>query len=252
MKSLPDELRNFSYLRGFNYTPSYAYNYFEEWHNFEASVWEKEVPYAKSFDANHLRIWMERDPWQADPDVFLKAVDTALDVLNRNGMKMMPTIFNGWHHLQWDMGGTYLQHIADGNWKRFEPYIESFVGHFKDDPRIVMWDVANEPAWESEVGEITISFLVHMYEKVKEIGVSQPVTIPITETILDTYPDALCFHMYGYTQESINAACDKAVQIALDHKKPLICNECCPGSFNDQERAEIARMSIEALEERGI
>ena len=124
MKSLPDELRQFSHLRSFNYTPSYAYNYFEEWHNFEPAVWEREVPYAKRFGSNHLHIWMERDPWQADPDAFLKAVETALDILDKNGLQMIPTLFNGWHNLDWDMGGTYVQHIASENWERFNPYIK--------------------------------------------------------------------------------------------------------------------------------
>ena len=257
MNILSGELRKFSYLRGFNYTPSYAYNYFEEWPNFEPSIWEKEVPYAKRFGANHLRIWMERDPWQADPNLFLKNVDTALNILGRNGIKMMPTLFNSWHGLDWEMGGTYLLHVADGNWKRFEPYIESFVGYFKDDPRIVIWDLANEPpVWNRERDKPWINFLAHVYEKIKEIGVNQPITIGTMSRdnirILEPCSDVLCCHMYSYTQENIDAACDNAVQIALEYNKPLICNECCTGSFNDQERAEIARMSVDALEKRGI
>ena len=62
----------------------------------------------------------------------------------------------------------------------------------------------------------------------------------------------LCCSIYAYTQANIDAVCDEVVQIAVDANKPLYCGEYCAGSFNDQERAEIARMSIEALEKQGI
>ncbi|MCM8804703.1 MAG: hypothetical protein NC833_05575 [Candidatus Omnitrophica bacterium] len=55
--------KKFSYIRGFNYQPSYGANGYEIWYYFKPDIIEKEIFLGKKYfpGINTLRIWLSWD-----------------------------------------------------------------------------------------------------------------------------------------------------------------------------------------------
>ncbi|MFM7064981.1 MAG: 1,4-beta-xylanase, partial [Actinomycetes bacterium] len=89
-------------------------------------------------------------------------VEQVLEVADGHGITLMPVLFDG----IWDPrprpgpqpaptpgvhNSTWLQSpgaavLADpGRWDSLRPYVEAVVGRFARDPRVVVWDLFNEP-----------------------------------------------------------------------------------------------------------
>ena len=81
-------------------------------------------------------------------------------------------------------------------------YVKDIVSTFKDDERVLMWDLYNEP------GEGSIALLQNVYKWVREINPSQPLTsginnldhIEINNFRLEN-SDVITYHNYADTEE---------------------------------------------------
>jgi len=87
--------------------------------------------------------------------------------------------------------------------------VREIVTLYKDDPRICIWDLYNEPG-NSRRTELTLPNLKAIFELVRSINPSQPLTAdpfgfsfdrtvppsPIAEYVLDNV-DIVCYHCYG-------------------------------------------------------
>lgn len=121
-----------------------------------------------------------------------------------------------------------------------EAYVKGVVSRFKDDRRVQVWDVWNEPAnpndksGDSDNGKRTLDLLPKAFAWAREARPSQPLTsglwlsdhkadpaklVPIEKVQLDE-SDVLSFHCYGKLDDM-----KKWIETLRRHGRPLLCTE---------------------------
>ena len=93
----------------------------------------------------------------------------------------------------------------------FDAFLEALVGRHKDDPRIIAWDLCNEPyafSWRDfpDIVKTETVWLKSLYNKCKELGAQAPITVGIWPGVplemVDSISDILSIHPYWKPQES--------------------------------------------------
>lgn len=173
-------------------------------------------------------------------------------------MTTMPCLFNRWHDNQWDYGGTYTETLLR-DWQPQVAYVRALVTPLVADDRVLIWDLCNEPQAtdrNSEVNKKEFDWLKLIAETVRACGVRQPITIGTWNganiEIFAPLMDVLCAHPYAHTRGELEKLVEGYDAIRKAHRKPLLVNECIPGSLNDAARAEVARFYTDVLAGSGF
>jgi len=255
-------------LRGFNYQPGYARTGFEIWMRFDPEAIRHELDRGKHLfpNINGIRLWLSWDAFQHDTGAFVRNIETALRICESFDLRVMPVLFNRWHDFLLDYGGIYLDHLLA--WKNkpdlFRPYIEQVVGRHADDPRVLAWDLCNEPnptRHPPELGSLEYEWLAGMYAGCKSVRAVAPITVGSHQNChvrtLESISDWLSIHPYLITDTPENrvqfqAMLDDYVAVAKASGKPLVASETCWGSLSDEARVENARFTLAELKKRRI
>ncbi|MFA6544056.1 MAG: hypothetical protein WCS99_06500, partial [Limisphaerales bacterium] len=260
---MPDS--EWSAVRGFNYQPSYGSSGLELWQKFNAQTIEMELERGKKFfpKMNALRWWQSWDSFLRDPKRYARDFETTLVLADRRGLKVMPCLFNRWHDAALDYGGIYVDHfLPRANWvqkaKMFDAFLEALVGRHKDDPRILAWDLCNEPfsysrpaAEMPEIDKAELDWLKSLHDTCKKLGARAPITVGIHPGVplekISPVSDLLSIHPYFVhnnpkaSREDYEKSLDRDVAFALKAGKPLLSTECCWGALDDKVRVESVR-----------
>ncbi len=254
----------YAHVRGFNYQPSWDFSGHVIWRQFRPHLFDRELGLGKKYfpGINTIRLWLSFAAFIGggveNQNRVAANFDTALQIADKHGLKVIPTLFNGWHSVP-DFGGVAQEMVK--NWMEtryptippnvFVPYLEKFVGAHANDHRILIWDLCNEP-FDSGVTSDFLTWLKFLYAKCKELKASAPIgvgTPPSMEHLKLVLPisDVLTIHPYG-NQKFLDAA------LNLGHKtgKPVLATECCWGSLDDKKRAQIIERELGALQKAGI
>jgi hypothetical protein len=264
-------------VRGFNYQPSYGSNGFELWQKFDAATIDVEVGRGKRYfpKINALRWWQSWDSFIRDPKRYADNFETTLRIADRFGLAVMPVLFNRWHDSTLDYGGIYIDHfLPKANWlykpTLFDAYLEAIVGGHRDDPRVLAWDLCNEPYSYSmprekmlpSIVEAETAWLKGLHDRCRRLGAKAPITVGIHSGVplelVDPIVDVHSIHPYWVPnaknpkKAAYEKKLDAAVAFAEKVKKPLVATECCWGSLNDAVRVEGVRYTLEQLKKRRI
>jgi endo-1,4-beta-mannosidase len=251
----------YAWIKGFNYQPSYSSCLQYTWTHFDRAAWEREVPYATRFGSTVLRIWLDWSAYLARGEAMVDNVASALDILGRSGLQMMPVLFNRWVDRRYPAGGISNEDLthSDYAFDKFWPYVDALVGRLGQDQRIVMWDLCNEPQTPREQPEISLReavWLTAMADRVRHHRPRAPITIGAMTydhvVTLASLVDVISFHPYAGSGAEMDKMCRDHLDIARNYDKPLLCTETCKGSLDDQERGALARACIETLEQHGV
>ena len=276
-------MKDYSWVVGFNYFPSYAYNLYDIWKLFDAETFDREIGLGKKYfpKMNTVRLWLSFDAFRYEENRQAENFETALKICDKYGCKVIVCLFNCWHDSRLDAGGMYhpmmIPHsICPATETMFDSYFEKIVAAHKNDERILIWDICNEPDSNSEISEYTAlvehyetAWLNKMCDKCHEIGVSQPVGVSHhaagahwerqEKTIKSV--DIILVHPYYYLSEEdfINLppeGLDKMLEEfkcwSKKYDKPLLTTETCWGSRDDSVRTEIIRRTLTAHKKAGI
>ena len=269
---------DYAQIRGFNYQPSWGSTGLEIWQNFNADRMGHELALGKLYfpRINALRLWLSHDAWLRNPTRFEINFTAALDLAHRNGIMVMPVLFNRWHDTMLDYGGIYLDHfIPKSSWVQAKDqpaaFTEALVGAHAADARILAWDLCNEPfayaygfpAAMPDIVKAEYAWLARMYGVAKKAGAQAPITVGMIgcgldgmRQNLDPISDILSIHPYCSNPSKDPGAYEKmlddCVQFADAMKKPLLATEACWGSTDDAQRVNIIRYSLGQLKKRGI
>ena len=173
---------------GANYTPSYAANQVQMWHEFQPDIIDKELAAAKKhLGITSLRVYLHNIVYDAEPDRFLDRIEDFLKICSRHGIRPGFTFFDDcWNHTnitlitQPPVDGRHngrwaaLQDAerSDENLPKFKRYIQDVIRAHRDDSRVLWWETYNEP-------DMKDAFSVKLREKAyawaKEIQPAQPV-----------------------------------------------------------------------------
>jgi hypothetical protein len=249
---------DYGWLRGFSVVPSWGARIEQAWWDYHPDRMREEVGLARQVHANCLRLWIEFSAWMAAPDRVTAAFIDAVGAIDEAGMKTMPCLFNRWHDHTWDYGGTYTEHLYR-SWNPMLDYVRALVQPLATDDRILMWDLCNEPQardLEADVDKREFDWMRTMAEAVRACGVKQPITIgTMTGTNIDVFAplcDVLCGHPYAHDPAGLEALVKDFAAKSERHAKPLMVNECIPGSLDDQVRGKVARFYTEQLSAAGF
>lgn len=230
---------DFSGMRGANYVPSYARNDVQIWMDYDPDVIDRELGYAARLKLNTVRVFLQVAVYERDPKLFLERFENFLVLCDKHHLRMMPVVFDScfgqfpdlvnYKDKNW-MANPGQNRLGQEHWPKMEQYVRDVVGGHKDDRRIVMWDVMNEPTCTSfkkpQDKELIWTFLRHFLDYVKQVDPNHPRTVGVEHSnlipqVLDRV-EVLCTHNYRKNlQEDLRAV--KA--LGRKHGKPVIINE---------------------------
>lgn len=276
-------MNTYCYVKGFNYQPSYAYNSYEVWRFFNDDVFDKEIGLGKKFfpEMNTIRLWLSYDAFRYEEDRQAENFEKALTICDKHGCKVIVCLFNCWHDNVMDNGGIYHPMMIPGaswcsNEDMYDSYFEKIVSAHKDDERILIWDICNEPysfggneEYRKFIEPYETAWLKKMCDMCHATGAIQPCGIShyanskncglVEKTI--SFTDVILIHPYYFysdedvknlPQEGFDKLLNDALQLSLKYNKPLLTTETCWGSRNDEVRSEIVRRTLLAHKKAGI
>ena len=229
------------WLRGCNYMSADCANRVDQWQSlgfeerFETT--EEELKLMRETGYNTVRLILEYVVWREEHDGFMERFERYISLCDKYGMSCMIVLANdcmppktpewkppyvGEQTYDWGYHGgkKRSQHgkhnepaphfyLDDPETKAdYLKMVREIVTKYKDDPRIVIWDVFNEPG-NSLRDPLSLPLLKEMFETVRACKPSQPLTCatwrvrgdgaPVSEIeqyALD-HSDIISFHYYG-------------------------------------------------------
>ena len=242
------------WLVGCNFIPSNAINQLEMWQaeTFDIETNDRELGWAADIGFNTARVFLHDLLWRQDAEAFLGRVDQFLEVANRHNIRPMLVLFDGvWdphpklgpqrapksrvHNSGW-VQSPGAEILADPSRQdELEGYVSGVIGRFRDDERVLAWDLFNEPdnpnpAYRdrelTDKAERATELLTKIYPWARAAGPSQPITAGI----------------YGPDWDDLDTASDI---------RGLMLNESDVISFHSYHPPNGLRKRIDALEPYG-
>ena len=192
---------------GANYTPAYAANQVQMWHEFKPEVIERELAAAqKHLGITSLRVYLHNLVYDAEPGPFLARIEEFLRICDGHGIKPGFTFFDDcWNHTNVTLQtGPPIAGRHNGRWAalqdaerseenlpKFKRYVQDVIRAHREDSRVLWWETYNEPNLKDP---FTVKLREQAYGWAKEVGPSQPVM-----ACWDDHPftDIVDAHNYG-------------------------------------------------------
>ncbi|WP_316778241.1 cellulase family glycosylhydrolase [Pedobacter antarcticus] len=245
--------KKWGWLRGSNFTPSTAINQLEMWQKetFDPETISKELGWAEAIGMNSMRVYLHHAAWQQDKEGFKKRVSTYLDIAEKHHISTIFVFFDdcwnptytigrqpapkpGVHNSGWvrDPGPLYEQDPKLE--KVLEAYVKDILTTFKDDKRIVLWDLYNEPG-NSKNGNKSLPLLKKVFQWARTVNPTQPLSAGVWDFKLKELTDyqlknsdVITYHNYDGVEEHQHAI-DTLRSVS---KRPLVCTEYMARSRN--------------------
>lgn len=129
---------------------------------FDEVTIDRELGYAQSLGFKVIRVFIHPLVWQQDPIAFKTRIDTFLTIATSHGIKTMLVMFDdcwnkeghlgpqpapipGVHNSQWVQSPGDAEYKDPSLYGLYKIYFLDIIGQFKDDSRIFLWDIYNEP-----------------------------------------------------------------------------------------------------------
>jgi hypothetical protein len=251
------------FLVGANYVPASAINELEMWQaaTFDPARIDLELGWAEAIGMNTMRVFLHDLAYQQDPDGFLRRLDQFLAIAQKHRIRPMLVLFDsvwdpfpavgqqrpprpGVHNSGWVQSPGKVAIEDPSQWPRLETYVTAVVGRFKDDARVLAWDLWNEvdnmndPAYGSlepkNKGELVLALLPQVYAWSRAAAPSQPLTsglwrggdwsklteLPAIDRLQIALSDVITFHSYDPP-----AQLEARIRQLQGYRRPIICTE---------------------------
>jgi hypothetical protein len=159
------------WLVGSNYIPASAINQLEMWQadTFDPQRIDLELGWAEALGMNTMRVFLHDLLWRQDSHGLTQRIDAYLTIADRHHIKTLFVLLDsvwdpsphlgpqhapvpGVHNSGWVQSPGAVTLADPGDYPRLEAYVTGVVGAFAHDPRILGWDVWNEPTAEGFSG----------------------------------------------------------------------------------------------------
>ena len=233
------------WLVGADFLPSTAINQLEMWQaeTYDPVTIDKELGWAAAIGMNVMRVYLHDLAWKADAIGFKKRMTDFLSIAAKHKIKILFCIFDdcwnpdakigkqpepkpGVHNSGWVRSPNKATHDDSSQWKYLKEYVEDILTTFRDDERILMWDLYNEPA-NSGYGMTSMPLLKKVFEWAWLIRPSQPLTVgvwfmdfPEINRYQLENSDVITYHNYSDTNSM-----KKAIDSLQNFGRPIICTE---------------------------
>ena len=250
-----------SWLVGCNFTPSTAINQLEMW---QAETWDpttinRELGWAEDLGFTSIRVFLHDIPWKQNRNAFIKRMEQFLSIADKHHIGVMFVLFDSvWDpHPKAGKQHDPRPHVHNSGWVQspgadilgdlsrqddLKAYVQDVISHFRNDRRIQVWDIFNEPdndnpsyknvELKNKVAAAT-ELLKKTYQWAREVNPSQPLTSgvwigpwsdpaklkPIEKIQLEE-SDVISFHSYDGLERL-----QKCVINLRRYQRPILCTE---------------------------
>lgn len=251
------------WLVGSDYIPSDAINQLEMWQaaTFDPRRIDQELGWAQSLGMNTMRVFLHDLLWQQDPAGFQQRIDTFLAICDKHHIRPIFVLFDsvwdpdprlgpqhppipGVHNSGWVQSPGRAALEDPTQYPRLEAYVQGVIGAFANDPRVLAWDLWNEPDNMNDPSYIALeplnkqalvaTLLPQVFAWARSAHPTQPLTsgvwrgddwsnlstlFPVARIQLEN-SDILSFHSYGWPEEFEH----RVLQLETYHR-PILCTE---------------------------
>jgi hypothetical protein len=189
---------------------------------FDLELIDRELALAEAVGFNCLRVVLPFVVWEHDPAAFRQRLRTFLKICDKHGLKVMLTLFDdcvfgpikdpvygqqpdvvkGWYANGWTPSPGHSMVRDPKTWPRLEKYVNDIIGVFKDDNRVWVWDLYNEPT-NGGLGNISLPLVRKVFAWARAVNPTQPLTVGqfngngMLNEIIYLNSDIITFHNYS-------------------------------------------------------
>jgi hypothetical protein len=256
---------------GCNYIPGNAINQLEMWQEttFSPDLIDRELGMAAGLGFNTIRVFLHTLLWQENAEAYLSRINLFLSIAHKHGIKTMLVLFDSvWdpfpklgkqpepkinvHNSGWVQCPGYDILNDPSRYDELRDYVQGIVSYFKNDERVLIWDLFNEPDnmnlssykdddYSHHKAELSMLLLKKTINWARVINPDQPITMaPWKEdwssddvmTALDNYmfthSDIISFHCYEDKYDMLNR-----IRALQRFGRPMLCTEYMARPFKN-------------------
>ena len=250
------------WMVGCNFIPSSAINQLEMWQaeTFDPKTIDRELGWAASLGFNSVRVFLHDILWREDAAGYFRRIDQYLEIAGRHGIGTMFVLFDGcWdphpkpgpqrmpspgvHNSGWvqSPGADILGDAVKT--EGLKDYVTAVISRYKNDRRVQVWDLFNEPdnpnkmyrKTELKEKDMAAARLVEKsFAWAREVAPSQPLTVCVwgdspwddvtklkkVQCLALEQSDIISFH--GYDDSN---ATELRIKELHSYGRPLLCTE---------------------------
>ncbi|MGA8669585.1 MAG: 1,4-beta-xylanase [Terracidiphilus sp.] len=247
---------------GADFLPSTAINELEMWQadTYDPATIDRELGWAEGIGMNTMRVFLHNLLWEQDAAGFKKRMDDFLTIAARHHIRPVFVLFDscwepfpklgpqhppipGVHNSGWVQAPGAVVLADATQYPKLEQYVKGVVGAFAHDPRILAWDLWNEPDNGNDSSyakgeprnknEIIAQLLPQVFQWARAQHPIQPLTsgvwrgdwsslavmTPVAQIQIEQ-SDVISFHDYGWPETF-----EAHVKMLEQFHRPLICTE---------------------------
>jgi Cellulase (glycosyl hydrolase family 5) len=248
------------WLVGANFVPSDAINQLEMFQaaTFDPAEIDRELGWAESIGMNTMRVFLQDQLWQQDPEGFKHRLDAFLGIAVKHHVRPLLVLFDscwetdphlgpqhppipGVHNSGWVQSPGKKRLMDPAAEPQLKEYVQGVVGSFANDDRVLGWDVWNEPDNRGLDREEDVAAKVKRVDELlpkafawaRAVHPSQPLTSGVwtgdwvdpekeseTTKIQLAESDVISFHNYDWPE-----VFEERVKELERYHRPLICTE---------------------------
>ena len=252
-------------IRGANYVPSSASTSVGAWKDYDPGLIERELGYAGRLRLNSIRVFLQVVVYEHDPAGFARKLEDFVERCRRHGLRPLFVLFDSCFGDEPSLAKadspTWVNNPGFSRTGRehrpaLERYVRDVVTPFRGDPRVLGWDVMNEPM--ADFNHVTRAerdqiweFVRHFCRFTRELDPSHPITVG--EAVVEYLPrtsdliDILSVHSYASDPDGFRQDLELARHYGRSSGKPVVVTECGnPGAGQKYE------MVFEVLGKEGM
>lgn len=227
---------------------------------FDIGTIERELTWAAALGMNTIRVYLHNLLFAEDPAALLGRIETVFRVAVSKNIGVVPVLFDGvWnpnprlgrqpepklrlHNSMWVQSPGSDVFYDRSRWNELRAYVLGVLSAFKDDDRVIAWDLFNEP---DQVDTVTLksgsrnekiatatALVSTVFDWAREVGVTQPLTVGVWEydengrvadnslnRLILARSDVISFHCYEPRQRLA-----AVIEGLSSHGRPLLCTE---------------------------
>ena len=250
--------QQWGWLRGCNFIPSTAINQLEMWQaeTFDPATIDRELGWAADIGMNCMRVYLHHVAWEIDKEGFKKRMSQYMDISGKHGISTIFVFFDdcwnpeyaagkqpepspGVHNSGWlrDPGDLYYKGDTAKILPLLEVYVKDILTTFKNDRRIVLWDLYNEPGGSSPYGMLrdrSLPLLREIFAWGWAVNPSQPLSAGYWSASLSNLnkfqlenSDVITYHSYQSLEKH-----QPLIDMLKQYSRPMICTEYMARCFN--------------------
>lgn len=233
------------WITGANFVPSTAINQLEMWQEetFDPETIDRELGYAEEIGMNTMRVYLHSLAYKADKEGFKERVEQYLQIADSHGIKTIFVFFDdvwdanpeigkqpapepGVHNSGWVQDPGYPESVEMANSPELENYVKDIISTYKNDDRVLFWDLYNEPGNNGK-GVESLALLKNVFKWAREVDPSQPLSVGLWKwdlkklnTFQALHSDIITYHNYDGPE-----AHERVIELLKTHGRPMICTE---------------------------